>query len=91
MVINRYISSLEEHFAEYERLKKILVNGETFANVLEFGMSVKLGRLLKFGEGLYVESHKAPISTRFQLEKFIETYRYATDKAEKLKSLIKSL
>ncbi|MRV73549.1 hypothetical protein GJ700_17695 [Duganella sp. FT92W] len=91
LMIERYISSLQKNFSEYERLKEILANEESFSKSLDFGMSIYITKKVPAFSGLHLASHKQPISTGFQMKMLVENYTNAIERAKRMQELLKKL
>ncbi len=91
--MDRYISVLKKNFAEYERLKEALAlaNQESFSKHLDMGMSIHMMNKVPSFNGLHLGSHTQPVSTNFQLQKLIDTYVKAGERAMRMQVLLGSL
>lgn len=86
--IDQYISAFNENWAEYEQLKSAIPKGGGFSKPGKMGMQIHIGNS---GEGVCIESYHMPIRSKQQLEKVINDYRYATQRAPQIQELLASL
>ena len=86
--IDEYIIAFDDNWAEYEKLKTAIPKGGEFSTHGKKGMTIRIGN---FAEGVCVQSYHMPISSRQQLNKVIDSYRYAVQRATQVQQLLASL
>jgi hypothetical protein len=86
--IETYISAFIENWKEYEQLTEQIPNGGEFSKAGKMGMTIRVG---KFAKGVCLQSYHMPISSREQLKKVVDGYRYAMQRAPQIQSFLQSL
>ena len=86
--IEKYISAFNENWAEYEQLTSAIPSGGDFSKSGKMGMTIRIG---SFAQGVCIQSHQMPISSKQQLEKVIGSYRYASQRAPQIQQFLASL
>lgn len=84
----RYIEAFNENWAEYESLKSSIPSGGEFTKIGKMGMNIRIGQ---FAQGVCLHLYHMPISTRQQLQKIIDGYMYATQRAPQVQNFLASL
>lgn len=85
--IEQYISAFLDNWAVYEQLKNAIPSGGTFSKTGKMGMSVHIGSFA----GVCLQSYHMCISSAQQLEKVINGYRYAAQRAFQIQKFLTSL
>jgi len=76
--IDDYIEALQQNFVEYQKLKKESIAGKFFSRPAKMNMTI---RIAPFSEGVCLMGHNKAICTQKQLDKLINSYKYAQEKA----------
>lgn len=85
--IEDYISAFNENWHEFEKLKLSIPSGGEFSKVGKLGMSIRIG---KFAQGVCIQSYHMAISTKQQLDKTLDGYRYAIQRAPQIQRFLSS-
>jgi hypothetical protein len=88
---HHYLQSLQDNFAEYERLKVIFEHEENFTLELEFGMHIYIGTEFPTLNGLRLSSSHEPISTKAQLDEISSYYESILNKANRKLETLKEI
>jgi hypothetical protein len=86
--IEAYISAFNENWTEYEQLKSVIPSGGDFSKPGKMGMTIRIGN---FAPGVCIHSYHMPISSKQQLVKVIDGYRYASQRAPQIQKFLASL
>jgi hypothetical protein len=86
--IDQYISAYNDNWVEYEQLKASIPKGGEFTKNGKMGMTIRIGN---FHQGVCLQSYHMPISSVQQLEKVIDGYRYAAQRAPQIQKFLVSL
>lgn len=87
-LIDGYIEAFEANYREFETLKAVIPANSDFSKDGMRGMSIRLGR---FAQGVCIRSYHMPLSTRAQLERVTDGYRYAAKRAPQIQEFLRSL
>lgn len=87
-LVDQYIVAFYENWFEYEQLKAAIPKGGDFSKQGKRGMSIRIGNL---HEGVCIKSYHMPISSKHQLEKIINGYRFAAQRAPQIQKLLASI
>jgi hypothetical protein len=85
--VEKYISAFNENWTEYEQLKSTIPSGGDFSKSGKMGMTIRIG----FAQGVCIQSYHMPISSKQQLVKVIEGYRYASERGPQIQKFLSSL
>lgn len=88
---HRYIQSLKDNFAEYERLRVIFGKEENFSLELEFGMEIHIGTEFPTLNGVRLRATREPISTKAQLDAIVSYYEAVFREANRKLLMLKEV
>ncbi|MBA4054620.1 MAG: hypothetical protein C0490_07910 [Marivirga sp.] len=88
---HRYIQSLKDNFAEYERLRVIFGKEENFSLELEFGMEINIGTEFPTLNGIRLRATREPISTKAQLDAIVSYYEAVFREANRKLLMLKEV
>jgi hypothetical protein len=86
--IEKYISAFIENWQDYEQLLKKIPGGGELTKQGKMGMTIRIG---KFFQGVCLKSYHMPISSSQQLNKVIDSYRFAAKRAPQIQAFLESL
>jgi hypothetical protein len=86
--IAKYISAFIENWKEYEQLMEKIPNGGQFSKEGQMGMTIRIGG---YHRGVCLKYDFMPITSREELKKVIDSYRYAVQRAPQIQSFLASL
>ena len=86
--IEAYITAFKENWDEYQRLKATIPAGGEFQKAGKKGMQIRIGA---YNEGVCIQSYHMPLQTLASMQRVIESYRYAAEKANLAMTMIRSL
>ena len=86
--IKDYIKAYVENWNEYQALKKTVPPGGDFSKKGKLNMMIRLG---KFGRGVCIRSYHMPLSTKEDVQKVIDSYKYAMKRAPQIQQFLAEL
>lgn len=86
--VEKYISAFIDNWSEYESLKMAIPTGGDFSKQAKMDMTIRIGN---FAEGVCIKSYHMPISSKRELDKLIDGYRYASKRAPQIQAFLASL
>jgi len=84
-LIKKYITAFNENWEEYKKLKSTIPSNGNFSKQGKMGMCIRIG---DFAQGVCIQSYHMPISSRQQLEKVINAYQYASQRAPQMQKFL---
>lgn len=86
--VEQYIVALKENFDKYEDLLTKIPKGNEYSVAGRLRMMIRVGG---FRPGVCLRDYHLQITSRQQLEKIINSYRYAVNRVPQIQALLKSL
>lgn len=83
-----YIDAFIENWEEYKKLKDSIPAGGTFSKRGKEGMMIHIGG---FANGVCIESYHMRLSTLDAINRTVESYRYAQQRAKEAQALLQQL
>ncbi len=87
-LVAQYIEAFEKNWQEFQHLQASIPPGGEFSKPGQMGMKIRIGA---FAQGVCLQSSHMPISTRQQLDRVLESYRYAATRAPAIQQMLRSL
>lgn len=79
--VEKYIQAFIENYDEWEKLKEVVPNGGSFEKAGKANMTIRVGG---HWDGVCLRSYKMLIKDKNKLNKVIESYRYAIERAREI-------